>query len=757
MLLFSANVYTIPNLYRPMGSAGYTTVYTQNYASFPNEDAAGNVISNIKQLVVANSLSIPNVVVASVPFNQLFSSNASILDALLGYSRIYNTIELGQDVCAITTPGNYASSVNTYAPLMKAVNPVVKICVNGRNSGDFQTLMNTSGGVVDYLVGNDVPAMASGIFSSSASPADKARVKLILKTDTFSGVSTYAANSLVSYVVVDKCFDNRNMYTPLGMVVNELINVGGNVTSGNTTTITTENIVISTANVGGTYYQHRIFGGANKKVPLLTPLGDGDIHCLYSKVSNTSVCNCSVFIGNIGIAPVVRPSINMNFLVDSDLNRSPGYIPISVAMANLNPEYIRFSGEEAQGYSWATAPSWVPSSHTLNLTQPSQFPAGDTAYWSPPGNNGSLNANVMNYDQIWAVANAANAKMINTICMNSMYNTLTPVSKALLMETAGRWVKYAKDSGKTAAMYELGNETDMDVAYNGYTTATQYAADATEFIANMRAYDASIYTLVNASTFSGWQIVNSIPNANAVVIHSYPIFEFPGNTAYGSGNVNYIEYAENNYSGGVYYANKLNIFNKSIDTALGAVTKPLHLTETNVMDFSAYNGGVGWPLANDVSRMLLLADMFIAQSLKVASWIVWSTRWTDTPGKNSNLLFGVFDNFNGFLPTGHAFRMISLATRDYGTVLNSCSTSQYIKILPIIANGIIRILIVNKSANPQDVDIQLNVNEVVEHTVIYGERNDSTVVLSATGAHLVSQGHIYTRVRPLSISLIKTV
>jgi len=754
MLLFDANVFTIDNKYRPMGAPDWKSVYTQNYVEYPNEDPKGNVITPRETYPYAsiNAVSMTNVVITSVPFNQYFTYpgnvniSSNVGNALLGFASLCNIVELGQRVCTITTAAEYASRVLSTAPSLKLVNANIKIAVNGETSGDYQSLMSASGGVIDFLVGTNVNTMMTGLMSSSASPGDKSRVKLIVKANTFGDVSTTIANSFVEHIIAGGCFNDGNGYTPLGMVINELLH--DTAISGNIDTIVSNNVVVTMANVNTSLFkQQRVFGLTNQKVLLNT--ATSQIHALYTSVGNVSVGNASLYVGNIAVSNVVRPSINMNYLVDSDLNRSPGYIPIANAMTNLAPEYIRFSGEEAQSYSWATTPDWLPNSHTLNLTLPSQFPASMPAYW----NSNKLNANVMNYDQIWAVANAANARMINTICMNSMYNTVTPVSKTLLMETAGQWVKYAKTSGKTAAIWEMGNETDMDAAYNGFTTPSIYAADAEDFIANMRAYD-DVYTIVNASTAAGWEIVNTIPNANAIVVHTYPIYAFPGNTMYGEGNVYYLQYSEHNYNGDVF-SNQYTIYNSGITTALYSITKPLHLTETNVTDFSAYNGFPGWPLVNDIARMLLLVDMYIAQSPNVVSWVVWSTRWTDTPGKNSNLLFGVFDNLNALLPTGEAFKMISYTTKGYGNVLNSYSTNQYIKILPVLNDTGINLLIVNKSSIRQDLDISIRATNVVEHFTVYGNHNSSTSVLRAQGTHTISRGHVSTQLYPLSLTFMR--
>ena len=717
MYIFSSNLFTVRN-------------FVENgYTQFINQDVNGNVLNvskfpatdplffNKRITYAKNALAV-NVAIASVPF----PANLSVLTP---YSK-FNIVELGQDVCNVITAAEYSALAAPVISQFRAMG--VKTCVNGITQSDFQTLADAN---PDYFIGSNVYAMV-------------AVGNCIAKVSDFSGLF-WASNSRVAHVIVENAFVNDvagPLLTPLGVAANVL---SGTIIAGNSRYVENANVIVADVSIAGTYKSLGLLDPV-KPLVLSSTLPNGVLRVYGKQVSNVGII-AKGFVGQ-AISQTVRPSIVMNFLLDSDLNRPIGARSIASTMANLAPKYIRSSGEEGQSYSWATAPTWLPNSHTFNLTSPGQFPASDPAYF----NNGNISANVLNYDQIWNIANVANAQMINVVCMNSMYSNLNPASQTLLMTTASQWVKYANATGKRAAIWEMGNETDLPNAYNGNTTAAIYAANVNQFISNMLSYDANIFTLVNATTAEGWKIVNAT-SGNGIVIHSYPIYGFPSDSSYGSANAYYSQYANFDYNGLPWQNSSIN-YCSLINTAKNNVTKPLYMTETGVFDFSSYFGFGGWPLKNDIARMCLLVDMYISQAPLVPDcWTIWATRWKDFTGNPTNGLFSILDDYNEFLPTGWAFYAISQYTKHEGLIHECATTNQSVKFSAITGSNP-KLLILNKSAGSSTCDIQ-NTIKFTSGRVFYGDNNDSVIVKHATVYPTYTSGITRVTVPGLSITILE--
>jgi hypothetical protein len=297
----------------------------------------------------------------------------------------------------------------------------------------------------------------------------------------------------------------------------------------------------------------------------------------------------------------------------------------------------------------------------------------------------------------------------------------------------------------------MGNESDMTNAYNGHTTPTIYASNVEQFIANMRQYEANVRTIVNASTASGWNIVNST-TGNGIVVHSYPIYDFPANNQYTTANAYYSQYANWDYNG-LPWPNSVINYSSVIRTALNNITKPLFLTETGVPDFSAYAGLGGWPLKNDTARMVLLVDMYISQAPLVPEcWAIWTTRWKDASISSGGLL-GVLDDYNEFLPTGWAFYALSQYTKDGGVIHECSSMNQAVKISSITGSKS-KVLILNKSASQATCEISGS-NEFTSGRVFYGNNNDSQIVRHSAASPTFVSGITRVVVPCLSITILE--
>lgn len=337
-----------------------------------------------------------------------------------------------------------------------------------------------------------------------------------------------------------------------------------------------------------------------------------------------------------------KTGINFDYLVDMDSRRANGARSLVAAMQDMATGFARYpGGEKSDAYLWATAPGWTPASHTMSLTGSNNWPANDKTYFKRT--SGTFQSGIMDFDSFMAVCQAAGLEPVCVINFDSMYYTGGGApSKALLIETAAEWVRYANITrGWNVRYWEIGNESDMSGSYNGIIpNISTYVADFGEFAAAMKAVDPTIRIGANANSSSNYRALLNANHANIdfLVVHTYPLWNW-------TNGYNTFRLGSPTFTGG-YSTAAAAIQSSSIPQADKDRIR-VAITECNTIDWSES----GWANANDTGHALVLFDL-IGQHLKQPALdfvAFWNTRWVNA---ERNYVYDALNNDNTFRPQG---------------------------------------------------------------------------------------------------------
>lgn len=378
---------------------------------------------------------------------------------------------------------------------------------------------------------------------------------------------------------------------------------------------------------------------------------------------------------------------------DSDSRRTDNAIPFAEVIEQISPGVMRFpSGSESSSYLWATAPDWVPSSHTPAFNTKARWPNADESIVNE--NNAFVDA--MNFDEFMKLANGS--EVVIAVNFDSMYADDGP-SKELLIETARQWVAYNKRMGYNVSYYEIGNESDMPTTFNGRPdNGIQYANDFVDFATAMREEDDTILIGMNGYYEKFMTDVLNVAGeyVDFVSIHSFPIYGLI------DGYEDYLR------TGGYHYK----IYNNFLAALSNSTMRQERkddifalFSETGVVDWARINDEKSGWAGNTAGHMIALFDVLgrIGELERVRGGILtWTSHWHDD--RNGHDIFSMLDPANRYRPTAYALRLWA-SIGDVELVIRE-ETEDVIKFTARTSDGD-KILIANKRNVIQDVKISL--------------------------------------------------
>ncbi|ABU43680.1 hypothetical protein PBCVMA1D_479R [Paramecium bursaria Chlorella virus MA1D] len=429
---------------------------------------------------------------------------------------------------------------------------------------------------------------------------------------------------------------------------------------------------------------------------------------------------------------------NLNY-ADSDRRRSPGYKPFNDVMSKMNPGILRFPGGlEASSYLWASAPSWIPSSHAPAFINSSRWPNN-----MPSIVQNNTFIDVMNFDEFMVIANNTNAEVTIVINFESMYTPDGP-TKEILLETARQWVIYCKKMNYTNVKYwEIGNESDMPSTYNGRPAdALVYANDAADFIRVMKQEDSSILVGINGSnkTFI-MEMLNIVGElSDFFVIHEYPLWRFS------DGYLNYVNDDDS-------YDNKYDDLMTMIEFSNMSRSKKDSMfvmnTETNAIDWSFIKNNDGWG-GNDVGHGIALFDL-IGKSMilsRIKGVLIWTTHWVDAPS-NITDNYVILTETNDYMAT--AYGVLPWSHAGDGRMLDVIYTSEKIRVYALENENGTVILISNIMNYEVHINLAIEQQKNISSIYVYHGETDTSTTFS-----IIEMPHtIPTTLLPLSITVIR--
>jgi len=356
--------------------------------------------------------------------------------------------------------------------------------------------------------------------------------------------------------------------------------------------------------------------------------------------------NPGVVVADTARRPI---GINTDYLIDDDANRASAVQTLAEALREAGVKYLRYpGGEKSDGLLWSVWP-YATSIPTLARWAPQnaqnvEWPSGDSSLVQPDGH--TFKTDPLTFDEFMAVCRAIDCVPTVVVCYDSMYKPAQPggvaPSRALLLETAREWVRYANvTKGYNVKYWEIGNESYADT-YNGSATAWDYARDLIEFSSVMKAVDPSIQIGANGHEWGWWQTVLSSASGaiDFLAVHEYP--------AYGWGAYSYYQ------SNAVDLRGEVRVAEDALDTYAAPADRArirIAATEINSMDWTGE-----WPHANTLGHAIVLFDIIgeLLQEPRVEFSQVWTTRWIGNDTAPSPVVFDALDRDNQLQATGRA-------------------------------------------------------------------------------------------------------
>jgi alpha-N-arabinofuranosidase len=429
-----------------------------------------------------------------------------------------------------------------------------------------------------------------------------------------------------------------------------------------------------------------------------------------AKMTNTAPARGADTI-TVNAGAVVRATnpqilgINTNYLTDYAAIRNAGQ-GYTAALQQLGVKSLRYpEGEMADEYLWSSAP-FTASAPTLARTGPNEWPSNDPRWVQ---NYTTFTNAPLNFDEFMSYARATGAEPTLVVAFDSMYKPATAggtaPSKQLLLDTAVAWVRYANVvKGYGVKHWEIGNESYVN-AYNGGTTAQEYARDLVEFSRAMKAVDPTIQIGANGpdridargdfdSKDLWWQTVLQIaaPDIDFLAVHSYPAWQW------------------GSYE---YYRTNTPKLTGAADAAVSALARwaprdagriRIAVTEMNSADWS--KGGWASEDNNTLGHALVLFEMVGAylQHPQVDMAQVWNTRWIDSSGTD---LWNTLDANNGLRASGKAMAIWGQFMRpSMVQASNTAMIRSFASLDP--GNGQLSVFLINKDTSARSTTVVLS-------------------------------------------------
>lgn len=339
-----------------------------------------------------------------------------------------------------------------------------------------------------------------------------------------------------------------------------------------------------------------------------------------------------------------RPiGINMNFIMDDDANRLEATTPITEALRSMGVKYLRYpGGEKSDTYLWSVPP-FKQSIPRLARIGTCEWPSG--SWHLVESDLRTFKFDPLDFDEFMSLARAIGAEPVIVINYDSMYKGsacggITPTRNQLL-KTAVAWVRYANIKKRYGVKYwEIGNESYLN-AYNGGTTADQYAQDLVEFSQAMKAVDPSIQIGANGLLPAWWQTVLPIasPYIDYLSVHEYPATGWKSYEFYRTRTPNLV-------TASTRAAQAIDRYAQPADRERLKVA----VTELSSADW----GNNGWPHVNDTGHALVLFDLLgnLLKKPRVEFSQFWNTRWVNNDNGSTPELHDALNHQNVFNPTG---------------------------------------------------------------------------------------------------------
>jgi hypothetical protein len=414
------------------------------------------------------------------------------------------------------------------------------------------------------------------------------------------------------------------------------------------------------------------------------------------------------------IGTLKKPGISMSAILDSDLNRPNANVSFQNAMKDLSPAAIRYPGGSLTvGFSWASSPFTTPSA-TLTRISASDFPSNNSLFWTTPNVAGGNLINCVQYNEFVNTCAYANARVIAQTDLDSLFMTQTGITPSLANITA---------SAAGLITYNAGSNVMYETGWHPYASTTTFETTVNSLTANMKHMGAGAISCYGQnSTF--WSL--NLPNVDYAGVVNFPITNF-SNLANFSANTTV-------YTADPYFDffSQRTIQYTSLNTIASRSTgKPKVVLETNCYDQNKYNGGSGWPLANDVSRFLMAFEMIGSQLPGVEYLTYWNTRSYNSPN-----LFDILDNNNELLPTGWAVKAFCYGYDLLGSGGSFVATNSDTTALTVFAgtrNGRTVVWLSNKSRSAHPFRLNVDSLETLKSVMSYrGDQPTGTTITRET-------------------------
>lgn len=312
--------------------------------------------------------------------------------------------------------------------------------------------------------------------------------------------------------------------------------------------------------------------------------------------------------------------ININYIRDSDVNRTRGARPLRTALRELGVRWLRYpGGEKSDFHLWSKPP--------YERARSSSF----SAYAKFPGRR-------IDFDDFIFTARAIDAEPYVVLGFDS--EKRTGRTKEEWLRDAVEWVRYSNiRRGYGVKYWEIGNENWN----NNTATPEAMASVVAEFSSAMKRVDPSILVGASGSDAKWWS--RFLPKASQFLdFVTLSLYTTGGWQSYKNWirrpNTDLIEGARTALS--------------SIDrftAPSGRDRMELIVAETNAINWSKG----GWKGDNTLGRSLVTFDTIgrLLAEPRIRATMLWGTRWMDDADAERNVFYALSPQ-NGILPTGQA-------------------------------------------------------------------------------------------------------